>query len=283
MAITSATAVFGLNCTGTFADTDLQSGTVQIGPSQTQEPLTTATIGYGVKADLTTSGNTLTLDVQTNTASGTAYVAGTQQVETATVIAASGATSNGNCALTFTSAAVTGSPVTVTVALTTASNTATLVATALAAGMAANAAIAAVWTVTSSGADIIMKRIVDANGYYYANEAGTNLAIPGGLGITAAATSTDTTAGVVTSGTNITVGGATKDFRGAALTSITTLQGILIDVASGSGTATNGTQTFLLPYQYQSLTGTTGSMLTADLVITATAAHTLINITVVGK
>lgn len=284
MAISSATAVYGLNCTGAFADTDLQSGTVQIGPSQTGVALTTGTIGYGVKAELTTNGNTLTLDVQTNTASGTSYVAGTAQVETATVVAAGGCTSNGNCSLTFTSAAVTGSPLTVIVALTTAAHTtATLIATALAAGLAANAAIAAVWTVTSNAADIIFTRKNDANGYKYANEAGTNLAIPSGLGITAAPTSANTTAGVVTSGTTITVGGDVKDFRGAALTSITTLQGLLIDVASGSGTATNGTQTFLLPYFYQSLTGTTGTMLTADLVITSTAAKTLLNITAIGK
>ena len=283
MAISSAQAIYGLNCTGVFADTDLQAGSVQVGPSQKSVSLSTSTIGYGVKAELTTSTNTLTLDVQTNTASGTAYVAGTSQVETATVVAASGCTSNGNCSLTFTSAAVTGSPLTVVVALTTASNTATLVAAALAAGLAANTAIAAVWTVTSSGADILFTRIVDANGYKYANEAGTNLAIPAGLGLTAAATSANTTPGVVTSGTNITVGGDVKDFRGAALTSITTLQGVMIDVVSGSGTATNGTQTFLLPYLYQNLTGTTGSMLTADLVITATAAKTLLNITIIGK
>ena len=283
MAISSAQAIYGFNCIGTFADTDLQAGSVQVGPSQKSVSLSTGTIGYGVKAELTTSTNTLTLDVQTNTASGTAYVAGTAQVETATVVAASGCTSNGNCSLTFTSAAVTGSPLTVVVALTTASNTATLVAAALAAGLAANTAIAAVWTVTSSVANILFTRIVDANGYKYANEAGTNLAIPAGLGLTAAATSANTTAGVVTSGTSITVGGDTKDFRGAALTSITTLQGVLIDVASGSGTATNGTQVFLLPYFFQSLTGTTGTMLTADLVITATSAKTLLNITVIGK
>lgn len=283
MAISSATAVYGMNCTGTFSDTGLQSGSVQIGPSQTGVPFTSATIGYGLKGELTTSGNTFVLDVQAGSATGTSYVAGTAQVETATVVAASGCTSNGNCSLTFTSAAVTGSPLTVVVALTTASNTATLVAAALAAGLAANTAIAAVWTVTSSGADIIFTRIADANGYKYANEAGTNLAIPSGLGLTAAATSANTTAGVVTSGTSITVGGDGKDFEGVALSSIATLYGILVDVTSGSATASNGTHTFPLPAMFYNSTGFTGTFITADLTITATAAATVVKITALGK
>lgn len=123
---------------------------------------------------------------------------GVAQVETATVVAASGATSNGNVALVLTSTALSGSPLTVTVPVTTASNTATLVAGVLAAGLAADAEVNAKFIVTSSAATIILTRRTVQPGVFAANDATLNLAIPAGLGITAAATSADTTAGVAT-------------------------------------------------------------------------------------
>jgi hypothetical protein len=125
-------------------------------------------------------------------------VAGVAQVETATVVAASGATSNGTVALVLTSAAVAGSPLTVTVPVTTASNTATLVAAVLAAGLAANAAVASRFTVTSSAATIILTRRPAMPNVFPPNDETLKLAIPAGLGITAADTSADTTAGVAT-------------------------------------------------------------------------------------
>ena len=57
------------------------------------------------------------------------YVAGTQQVETATVVAAAGATSDGDLVVTVTAAGLVGSPLAVNVALTTADDTAAKVAT----------------------------------------------------------------------------------------------------------------------------------------------------------
>ena len=282
MAISAAQTITGSNCQGQ-ATSSLVTGIVQIGASQTATQFTTADIGYAIGYEIVASAGTVTLDLQSGVATGSAaYVAGTAQVETATVVAASGAASNGNCSLTFTSAAVTGSPLTVVVPLTTASNSATLVAAALAAGLAANTAIAAVWTVTSSGADIIITRKSDANGYKYANESGTNLAIPGGLGITAAATSADTTAGVVSSGVRITDGDG-KDFEGVTLVSMATLYSLEINVTSGSASASNGTQVLTTPSKFWNSSGNTGSLLTADLVITATAAATNGTVTVIGK
>ena len=282
MAISAAQTITGSNCQGQ-ATSALVTGIVQIGASQTAVQFPTADIGYAIGYEIVASAGTVTLDLQSGVATGSAaYVAGTAQVETATVVAASGAASNGNCSLTFTSAAVTGSPLTVVVPLTTASNSATLVAAALAAGLAANTAIAAVWTVTSSGADIIITRKSDANGYKYANESGTNLAIPGGLGITAAATSADTTAGVVSSGVRITDGDG-KDFEGVTLVSMARLYSLEINVTSGSASAANGTQVLTTPSKFWNSSGNTGSLLTADLVITATAAATNGTVTVIGK
>lgn len=282
MAISAAQTITGSNCQGQ-ATSALVTGIVQIGASQTAVQFPTADIGYAIGYEIVASAGTVTLDLQSGVATGSAaYVAGTAQVVTATVTAASGATSNGNCSLTFTSPAVTGSPLTVVVPLTTASNTATLVAAALAAGLAANTAIAAVWTVTSTGASVIVTRKSDANGYKYANETSTNLAIPSGLGISAAPLSTISPTGVVSSGVRITDGDG-KDFEGVTLVSMATLYSLEINVTSGSASAGNGTQVLTTPSKFWNSSGITGSLLTADLVITATAAATNGTVTVIGK
>jgi len=282
MAISAAQTITGSNCQGQ-ATSALVTGVVQIGASQTAVQFPTADIGYAIGFEIVASAGTVTLDLQSGVATGSAaYVAGTAQVETATVVAASGATSGGNCDLIFTSTATTGSPLTVSVALTTASNTATLVAAALAAGLAANTAIAAVWTVTSSGANIVITRKSDANGYKYANETNTNLLIPAGLGITAAPTSANTTAGVVSSGVRITDGDG-KDFEGVTLVSMATLYSLEINITSGSASAGNTTQVLTTPSKFWNSSGNTGTLLTADLVITSTAAGTNSTVTVLGK
>lgn len=261
----------------------MTSGRFTVGLIPTAQAFATADIGYAVSARLTTASTTATLDVQSGVCTGSAaFVAGTAQVETATVVAASGATSNGNCIVTVTGASLTGSPLAVTVALTTASNTATLVAAALAAGLQANAAIAAKYTVTSSGANIILTVNVDSDSNYIANDATLNIAIPSGLGITAAATSTDTTAGVATSGVQVLDGGGT-DFEGVTLVSMARIYAIEINVTSGTASATNGTQVLTLPCKLWNTSGITGSMLTADLVITALTAGTNVTVTVIGK
>ena len=282
MAISAAQTITGSNCQGQ-ATSSLVTGIVQIGASQTATQFTTADIGYAIGVEIVASGGSVAIDLQTGIATpSAAYVAGTAQVETATVVAAAGCTSNGTCSLTFTSAAVTGSPLTVVVPLTTASNTATLVAAALAAGLAANTAIATVWTVTSSGADIVITRKSDANGYKYANESGTNLAIPAGLGITAAPTSANTTAGVVSSGVRV-LDGDGKDFEGVTLVSMARLYSLEVNVTSGTAGAGNGTDVFHLPAKVWNTTGITDTLLTADLTLTSTAAATNLTVTVIGK
>jgi hypothetical protein len=157
-----------------------------------------------------------------------------------------------------------------------------LVASALAAGLNANTAIAAKYSVTSSGADIVLTVKEDANGNFLANDGTLNIAIPGGLGITAASTSTNTTAGIVSSGVQV-LDGDGKDFEGITLPSMARIYSLEINVTSGSATASNGTQVFTLPCKIWNTSGITGTMLTADLVMTATSAGTNITITALGK
>ena len=282
MIIASALTNNGTSFTASPASS-LTTGRVTVGTSAAQQSFATADIGYAISSRLTTSSTTATLDVQTGVCTGSAaFVAGVAQVETATVIAAAGATSSGNCIVTVTGSTLTGSPLDVTIPLTTSANTATLVASALTSGLNANTAIAAKYSVASSGADIILTVKADANGNYLANDGTLNIAIPGGLGITAASTSTGTTSGVVSSGVQV-LDGDGKDFEGVTLTSMARIYALEINVTSGSATASNGTQVLPLPCKIWNTSGFTGSMLTADLVITATSAGTNITITALGK
>ena len=282
MIIASALTNNGTSFTASPASS-LTTGRVTVGTSAAQQSFATADIGYAISARLTTSSTTATLDVQTGVCTGSAaFVAGVAQVETATVVAAAGATSSGNCIVTVTGSTLTGSPLAVTIPLTTSANTATLVASALAAGLNANTAIAAKYSVASSGADIVLTVKADANGNYLANDGTLNIAIPSGLGITAAPTSANTTAGVVSSGVQV-LDGDGKDFEGVTLPSMARIYALEINVTSGSATASNGTQVLPLPCKIWNTSGFTGSMLTADLVITATSAGTNLTITALGK
>lgn len=282
MIIASALTNNGTSFTASPASS-LTTGRVTVGTSAAQQSFATADIGYAISTRLTTSSTTATLDVQTGVCTGSAaFVAGVAQVETATVVAAAGATSSGNCIVTVTGSTLTGSPLAVTIPLTTSANTATLVASALAAGLNANTAIAAKYSVTSSGADIVLTVKADANGNYLANDGTLNIAIPSGLGITASPTSADTTAGVVSSGVQV-LDGDGKDFEGVTLPSMARIYALEINVTSGSATASNGTQVLPLPCKIWNSSGFTGSMLTADLVITATSAGTNLTITALGK
>ena len=282
MTIASALTNNGTSFTASPASS-LTTGRVTVGTSAAQQSFATADIGYAISTRLTTSSTTATLDVQTGVCTGSAaFVAGVAQVETATVIAAAGATSSGNCIVTVTGSTLTGSPLDVTIPLTTSANTATLVASALASGLNANTAIAAKYSVASSGADIVLTVKADANGNYLADDGTLNIAIPGGLGITAASTSTGTTSGVVSSGVQV-LDGDGKDFEGVTLPSMARIYALEINVTSGSASASNGTQVFTLPCKIWNTSGITGSMLTADLVITATSAGTNLTITALGK
>ena len=222
MAISDARAVYGLSALGTNSRTGVV-GSALIGETQSQLRLTDATTAYVIRAIFAGTGDELDLNLLTGSTTGsTAFVAGNAQVETATFVGS--CTTGGTMPLVLTSAGMTGSPLTVNVPLTTAAHTtATLVAAAARTALEADAVVSARFTIGGSGAVVTLTRkptVEYTEGttsvpIYGANDATLNLAIPSGLGITAAASSADTTAGVATDGVKIFGDGV--DFEGVAL------------------------------------------------------------------
>ena len=182
------------------------------------------TVAYSL-AMLIASGDTLTLDFETGAVTGT--VAGVLQVETATIVAASGATTAGNLTVTVTSPLVTGSPLAISVPLTLAENTASLVAAEVRTVLAATTAVTDHYTVGGSAATYSLTALVKAP-----NDATLNLAHINdtSAGITTSATSANTTAGVGESIAYKIEGTAwdATDSAGIALPTMTKLHSVLI-------------------------------------------------------
>jgi hypothetical protein len=219
------------------------SGSQSIGTSARALTYTDApTVAYSLGM-LIQAGITLTMNLSTGVVTGT--VAGTNQVETATIVAASGATTAGNLNVTVTSALVTGSPLLVPVALLLTDNTASLVATKVRAALTATAAITAHYTVGGTGADYSLTAIEKA-----ANDSTLNLAHANGTsaGITTSTTSTNTTAGVGTSRAYKFTGVTwdATDYEGRALPTMAQVHSMLIRSDSTSGTVAIAEGTNLL-------------------------------------
>jgi hypothetical protein len=215
----SARAYYGLQATAEPTKTQV-SGAVTIGVPSSVLTLTGATKAYCVSATLATASDTLTIDTETGIATiGTAPVA---QVETATVVAAGGATSSGNLAVTVTAARVTGSPLAFSVALVSGvDTTATLIAAKIRTAFNANTALTAVYTVGGTGVDVTLTEKIATN-----NDGTLNIAIAAGLGVSAIVSSTNTTAGV--GGVKLTNGtGDGKDFEGASLGTMSNIHGFI--------------------------------------------------------
>ena len=224
--ISNPRAVYSLLATGTPTKTQ-SSGDVLVGVGQTTLSLTGATKAYCVSATLASATNTLTIDTATGIATvGTAPVS---QVETATIVAAAGATSSGNLAVTVTAAGVTGSPLAIPVALVTGvDTTASLIAAKVRTALGANTALGVLYTVGGSGANITLTRKVAAN-----NDATLNIAVAAGLGVSAITNSTDTTAGV--GGVKLTNNtGDGKDFEGVSLGTMSNITAVLVKAIAGS-------------------------------------------------
>jgi hypothetical protein len=228
------------------------SGSQSIGTSARALAYTDApTVAYSL-AMLIQDGDTLSLNLSTGAVTGT--VAGTNQVETATIVAAAGATTAGNLNVTVTSALVTGSPLLVPVALLLTDDTAAKVATKVRAALTATAAITAHYTVGGTSADYSLTAIAKA-----ANDSTLNLAHANGTsaGITTAATSTNTTAGVGTSRAYKFTGVTwdATDYEGRALPTMTKVHSILIRSDSTTGTVeiADGTNTNIFTAPFMSL------------------------------
>jgi hypothetical protein len=277
--ISNPRAIYGLLATGQHTKTQVAND-CEIGIGSTSLPLTGATKAYCVSATLANPDDTLTIDTETGIATiGTAPVA---QVETATVVAAAGATSNGNLAVTVTGARITGSPLAVVVPLTTAANTAALVAAQIRAAFNATAAISSKYTVGGTGADVTMTEIDPQN-----NDTTLNIAIAAGLGVSAIVSSTNTTAGV--GGVKLTNNtGDGDDFEGIPLGEMQDVFGICIkNTGIGSFLVDIGGGDFAVSLDEGSITtfanpaGTGG--LIGTLTITATSAPASVEVTILAQ
>lgn len=234
-------ADIGLSITGTPSRT-ATSGSTTIGLPRSGYILGESNLmGYAMRGIFTT-GAMLSVDLRLNDTTGSdAWVAGTAQVETAT--AAGSITGSGNLTVTVTSAAVTGSPLAVSVAVLsgdTANDWAAKVRTTL----AATTAISDKFSVGGFFANIALTRlstgtISDIDGtehdLYAANDGTLNIEIAAGTATNASlpiATSANTTAGVATSGVLIYDDGGV-DFEGYDLVPADGLSAVLLEAFGG--------------------------------------------------
>lgn len=230
-----STATFKVSASAKIAPPYSNNSSGAITLTKTVEPSqAAATNALAMRIYFGASLQTAEIDLTDGTV--TLSATGTRQVETCTVTAASGATSSGNLALTLTSAAVTGSPLAITVPLTTtAHTTAALIADAIVKKLNATPAVTDEFRVTRDGADVILTSI-----YALANDATLNLAITAGLGVSAVSSSTNTTsgsAGVVVER----IGGDGEDVHGVAMTSIAYLNQLVISNSSDSAAGVGAT------------------------------------------
>lgn len=238
MAITSGASACSLTAVGSLTSTNT-SGTVSLGKSASLT-LSSSNIFYSLKALVATSAATLDVDITTGDTSGsTAWTAGTAQVETAT--AAGTITGSGNASVTVTAAGMTGSPKTISVAVLN-GDTAADWAGKVRAALTADADVTALYTVGGTSTSITLTRNVVGTyvlssavtvSTYAANDATLNIALDNGTctGITTAATSANTVAGVATAGCRI-LDGDGNDYQGDALATAVSLQALLLEVSS---------------------------------------------------
>lgn len=238
MTITNARAIYGLYANAT--PTRVNVGTQQtIGEGPVQIPYTGVEVVYSTGFAIA-AGSGAVIDLADNdTAASDAWTAGVAQVETAT--AAGTISGAGNATVVVTAAGMTGSPKTISVAVAT-SDSASAWAAKVRTALAADSAVSAMFDVGGSTTAITLTRKPTATitgkatyNFYAANDGTLNISLANGTctGITTAATSTNTTAGVLTSGVTVESGG-TEDFEGNTITPMTKINGVLIQVVSGT-------------------------------------------------
>jgi len=293
MNLSNARATFGLQAKATPTSSNI-SGSVQIGASNETISFPIADVAYSLRAIFAGNGDVLSINITNcSTTGSTAFVAGNAQIETATITAASGATTSGTMTMVLTAAGLTGSPLNIAVPLVTGTHTtAALIATAARNALLANAAVIARFSIGGTGANIVLTRLptstytvpTGALNLYAANDTTLNLAIPAGLGVTAAATSANTTAGVISDGVKI-YDGDGKDFEGETLTSIVATYGVLIKNSEfGASIAITGTTSDSFTLAADSIilfAGSSSDQIESQLGFTASGVSD-VSITVIG-
>lgn len=279
MSFTDIKAVYGLSGIGTNTRSSV-SGAATVGIGQTSMAIEADGV-FPVRMIIADSGSEIDFNTLSgSTAGSTAWAQGAAQVETATVVAAGGITTNGTMTVTVTSAILGGGSVDVPVALTTAAHTsATLIATAIKDALNANASIAARYTAGSSGANVTLtvnplwSTSDDSGGslvIYRANDSSLNIAIPSGLGVTAAPTSANTTSGVTTTGTMVYDAGA--NFEGKTYSASSNLRALLVKGLNGIANIQSGTYKIPVAANQFFETASPSSALELNSTLTITAA-----------
>ena len=230
MAISNARAYTGLQASAE-PTSEGTTGSLSIGQGSTVTSLTAATgaIVLGIELD-----STYDVEFDSETLIPTITGAGVNQVETAT--AAGTITASGNATVVVTGDDITGSPLTVSVAVLN-TDTAATWAGKVRTALGAVTAITSLYTVGGTTTAISLTRIVKRY-----NDSTLNISLANGTctGITAAPTSVGTTAGINPakcwriSGTTY----AGDDFEGVDLPTIQSFLGFQVRHTAGPGTFT---------------------------------------------
>jgi len=242
MDITQTRAFSGLRMVAT-PTASLVSNDVTIGIPSTNTAIADVDTGFAARALIVGAASDLVLDLADNDSTGTtAWTAGQAQVETAT--AAGTVTASGNATVIVTAAGMTGTPKTISVPVLN-GDTAAVWAGKVRTALAADADVAALFVVDGTTTAIRLTRKPTATytvgtasvPLYAANDSTLNISLANGTstGITTAATSANTTAGILSAGVYL-LDADGKDFEGATLTAIAAgrLGGLLISNQSAS-------------------------------------------------
>jgi len=235
------------------------SGAVSLGIENQTVRLTDADVFYAIQALVVGGASDLVIVTSTGAKTGsTAWTAGSAQVETATVVAAGGATSSGNLEVVVASAGMAGTPLTVNVPLVQATHTtAALIAQAIVDALNANTVVAARFTATRSTAAVVLTRKPTATytvgsvsvPVYLVGNA-DDFTIPTALGVTGATSTTGggAAAGVASAGCYVVGDG--EDFEGNTLIAITpnAIRGIVISVSPETSGITISTAATMTDY-----------------------------------
>jgi hypothetical protein len=220
MNLNSVSAFLGLRANASPTSTNVTND-VQIGVSAQQIAFPTADVAYSVRAIIAGGADFVILGATNDTSGSDAWVAGTAQVETAT--AAGTISGSGNASVTVTASGMTGSPKTISVPVLS-GDTASAWAEKVRTALSDDTDVSDLFTVSGSTTSIVLTRKpnqeIPAVPSYIVNDSSLNIALGNGTctGITPAATSANTTAGVETFGCLI-YDGDGKDFEGIAIPS----------------------------------------------------------------
>jgi len=289
MTLTTPQAKVGLFATASPTGSNLD-GRITVGDTQLRVNLTGADIAWSATAVLATATDAFVIGTDDGDTSGsTAWAAGTAQVETATC--AGTVTAGGNASVVVTAAGLTGSPKTLSVAVAT-SDTATAWAAKVRTALAADVDVAAMFAVSGATTAVVLTRrhaVTVPTGtleIYSANDATLNISLDNdtSTGITTAATSANTTAGVITDGAKI-YDGDQLDFEGVSIPTAATMQGLLIRCTAGAVTQTSTDESAKLSSGEWRLAANASGIasLLDDLTFTATTAPAVIEITAIAK